>query len=176
MGGTGMNIVKGNIQDITLIMNLIKDSIKDMEAKGIYQWNEYYPTQAIFENDINNENLYLIKKDNECLGVIVFDEEQPLEYKEINWLTEDKKVLVIHRLAVNYKYQNQGLGRQLLDLVENIAVENRYNSIRLDAYSGNPRALKIYEDKGYQKVGQLFFPFRELPFYCYEKKLDVKVY
>lgn len=68
-----MNIVKGNIQDITLIMNLIKDSIKDMEARGIYQWNEYYPTQAIFENDINNENLYLIKKDNECLGVIVFE-------------------------------------------------------------------------------------------------------
>lgn len=105
-----------------------------------------------------------------------FWEEQPLEYKEINWHTEDKKVLVIHRLAVNYKYQNQGLGRQLLDLVESIAVENRYNSIRLDAYSGNPIALKIYEDRGYQKVGQLFFPFREIPFYCYEKKLDVKIY
>lgn len=171
-----MNIVKGNIQDIKLIMDLIKDSIKDMESKGIYQWNEHYPTQAIFENDINNENLYLIKKDNECLGVIVFDEEQPSEYKGINWLTEDKKVLVIHRLAVNSKYQNQGLGRQLLDFVENIAVENRYNSIRLDAYSGNPRALKIYEDRGYQKLGQLFYPFRELPFYCYEKKLDLKAY
>lgn len=171
-----MDIVKGNIQDITLIMNLIKDGIKDMEAKGIYQWNEYYPTQAIFENDINNENLYLIKRDNECLGVIVFDEEQPSEYMGVNWFTEDKKVLVIHRLAVNYKYQKQGLGRLLLDFVENIAVENRYNSIRLDAYSGNPRTLKIYEDRGYQKAGQLFFPFREIPFYCYEKKLDLKAY
>ena len=167
-----MNIVKGKIEDITLIVDLIKDIIIDMETKGIYQWNEHYPSQSIFENDINNETLYLMKNDHECLGIIVFDEQQSPEYKEIDWLTEGKKVLVIHRLAINPKYQKQGIARLLMDFAENIAIKKGYTSIRLDAYSGNPRALKLYENRGYEKTGQLFFSFRELPFYCFEKKLE----
>jgi len=168
-----MNIVKGNLQDIALIMDLIKDNIIDMETKGIYQWNEHYPQQSIFEDDINNETLYLIKNEHECLGIIVFNEQQSPEYKEIDWLTEGEKVLVIHRLAVNPKHQKQGIARVLLDFVENIAIKKGYTSIRLDAYSGNPRALKLYENRYYKKTGQLIFPFRELPFYCYEKILKI---
>lgn len=164
-----MKIIKGNIKDITLIMNLIKDNIRDMESKGIYQWNENYPKQAVFENDINNKTLYLIKNDEECLGIIVFDEEQSPEYNEIAWLTEGDTVLVIHRLAVNPKYQKQGLARLLMDFAEDMAIKDGYKAIRLDAYSGNPRAIKLYENRGYFKVGQLNFPYRELPFYCYEK-------
>lgn len=170
-----MNIVKGNIKDIALIMDLIKDNIIDMETRGIYQWNEHYPTQFIFENDINNETLYLIKNENDCLGIIVFDEQQSPEYKEIDWLTKGEKVLVIHRLAVNPKHQKQGIARLLLDFAENIAIKEEYTSTRLDAYSGNLRALKLYENRGYKKTGQLFFPFRELPFYCYEKKLGEEI-
>lgn len=169
--GMNMDIVKGNIQDMTLIMDLIKNNISDMETKGIYQWNEHYPTQTIFENDINNEILYLIKNDYECLGIIAFDEQQSPEYKEISWFTEGKKVLVIHRLAVNPKHQKQGIGKLLLDFAENIAMKKQYTSIRLDSYSGNSRAIKLYENRGYRKTGQIFFPYRELPFYCFEKKL-----
>ena len=169
--GIEMNIVKGNIQDTTLIMDLIKANIIDMETKGIYQWNEHYPLQSIFENDIKHETLYLIKNDYECIGIIVFDEQQSPEYRNIDWLTEGKKVLVIHRLGINPRYQKQGIARLLMDFGENIAIKNGYTSIRLDAYSGNPRALKLYENRGYKKTGQLFFPFRELPFYCFEKNL-----
>lgn len=168
-----MNIIKGNIKDITSIMDLIKDNIVDMESKGIYQWNEHYPEQVIFEKDINNETLYLIKNDEECLGIIVFDEEQSPEYKEVGWLTEGNKVLVIHRLAVNPKYQKQGIARLLMNFAEDIAIKEGYTAIRLDAYSGNSRALNLYENRGYKKTGQLFFPYRELPFYCYEKNLKL---
>ena len=167
-----MNIVKGKIQDITLIMDLIKASIIDMEAKEIYQWNEHYPAQSIFENDINDGTLYLIKNDHECLGIIAFDEQQSPEYKEIDWLTEGKRVLVIHRLAINPQYQKQGIARLLMDFAEKIAIKSGYTSIKLDAYSGNARALKLYENTGYKKTGQLLFPFRELLFYCFEKKLE----
>jgi ribosomal protein S18 acetylase RimI-like enzyme len=168
-----MNIIKGNSRDITLIMDVIKDNIIDMESKEIYQWNSHYPEQAIFENDINNETLYLIKNDQECLGIIVFDEQQSPEYKEIDWFTEGYKVLVIHRLVVNTKYQKQGIARLLLGFAEDIAIKKGYTSIRLDAYSGNSRALKLYENRGYIKTGQIFFPYRELPFYCYEKNLKL---
>lgn len=96
------------------------------------------------------------------------------EYQELIWSDEGGEVLVIHRLAVNPEWQKQGIGRQLMDFTENYAAEKGYTSIRLDAYSGNPRALNLYERRGYRKVGQVFFPERELPFYCYEKVIAEK--
>ncbi|HBF38124.1 MAG TPA: hypothetical protein DDW50_12470 [Firmicutes bacterium] len=81
---------------------------------------------------------------------------------------------VIHRLAVNPEYQKQGIGRQLMDFAEKCALERGYTSIRLDAYSGNHRAVNLYENRGYKKVGQFFYPSREFPFYCYEKRIEKK--
>ena len=58
-----------------------------------------------------------------------------------------------------------------MDFAERFAIENEYATIRLDAYSGNQRAIKFYEQQSYKKTGQVFFPKRTLPFYCYEKVL-----
>jgi ribosomal protein S18 acetylase RimI-like enzyme len=161
-----------SLTDIDNVMELIKNCIIDMESQGIYQWNEYYPTYEIFKEDIKSRSLYISEDKNICLGIISINNVQSSEYKELVWTDEDGKILVIHRLAVNPEYQKQGIGRQLMDFAENYAFEKGYTSIRLDAYSGNPRALKLYDYRGYKKVGQLFFPRRELPFYCYEKMIE----
>ncbi|MBA1336259.1 MAG: GCN5-related N-acetyltransferase [Firmicutes bacterium] len=167
-----MQITLAFLKDIKNIMGLIKNCIKDMESQGIYQWDEYYPTAEIFEEDIKSGSLYILEDKRNCLGVISINEKQSPEYKKLHWSVEDGKVLVIHRLAVNPECQKQGVGRQLMDFAEKYAAEKGYTSIRLDAYSGNPRALNLYERRGYQKVGQLSFPRREFPFYCYEKAIE----
>lgn len=167
-----MQIALASLKDIENIMGLIKDCIKDMESQGIYQWDEYYPTAEIFEEDIKSGSLYILEDKDNCLGIISINEKQSPEYKELHWLVEGGKVLVIHRLAVNPECQKQGVGRQLMDFAEKYAAEKGYASIRLDAYSRNPRAFNLYERRGYIKVGQLFFPKREFPFYCYEKAVE----
>jgi ribosomal protein S18 acetylase RimI-like enzyme len=169
-----MQIRLASLKDIENVMELIKNCIKDMESRGIYQWNEYYPTSEIFHEDIKISSLYILEDKNTCLGIISINDDQSPEYKELVWTNEDGKILVIHRLAVNPEYQKQGIGRQLMDFAENYASERGYTSIRLDAYSGNPRALNLYEYRGFKKVGQIFFPRRKLPFYCYEKLIEKK--
>ena len=169
-----MQIRVASLKEIENIMGLIKNCIKDMESQSIYQWNDYYPSVDIFENDIKNNSLYILEDQGQCLGLISINEDQSPEYKELTWLKESGKILVIHRLAVNPEWQKQGIGRQLMDFAENYASEKGYTSIRLDAYSGNQRALNLYERRGYKRVGQLFFPWREIPFYCYEKIIGNK--
>ena len=169
-----MKIRLASLKDIENIMVLIKNCIKDMETKGIYQWSEYYPTAEIFEEDIKGKSLYVMEDKDNCLGVISINEDQSPEYRELVWADKSGKILVIHRLAVNPECQKQGIGRQLMDFAENYAKEKDYSSIRLDAYSGNPRALNLYECRGYKRVGQIFFPGRELPFNCYEKIVENK--
>lgn len=168
-----MQIRLASLKDIDNIMDLIKHCIKDMQSHGIYQWNESYLTAEIFEEDIKSESLYILKDKSNYLGIIAINEEQSPEYQELKWLIEAGRALVIHRLAVNPEWQKQGIARQLMDFAEKYATEKGYTSIRLDAFSENPRALNLYERRGYNKVGQVFFPNRELPFYCYEKRIGM---
>lgn len=166
-----MKITQGNLTDLTSIMELINSVIQAMENQHIFQWNEHYPTAATFENDLRNNSLFLMRNEDEILGIIAFDENQSPEYSQIDWITSGDRVLVIHRLAVNPKYQGQGYARKLMAYAEEYASRHNYQSIRLDAYTGNARTLNFYEKRDYKKTGELYFPWRELPFNCYEKVL-----
>lgn len=166
-----MKIEKGILEDLSSIMGLIKSVIQDMENQDIFQWNEYYPTTEVFENDILNNSLFLVRNEDGILGIIVFDENQSPEYSQIDWISKDERVLVIHILAINPKYQGQGYARKLMDYAEEYARKHKYKAIRLDAYTGNSRTLYFYEKRDFKKTGELYFPWRELPFNCYEKVL-----
>jgi ribosomal protein S18 acetylase RimI-like enzyme len=140
-----------------------------MEAQGIYQWNKAYPNLELINNDIKTGTGYVIREKNDCIAYVAINEEQSAEYSQIDWSIDASKVLVIHRLSVHPNSQGKGIARRLMDFIEDFAKRNQYSCIRLDAYSGNITALRLYDRMGYQRLGQVFFPFRDLPFYCYEK-------
>jgi len=169
-----MEITLAADNDKAAILKLIHECIKDMDSKGIFQWNHRYPDLDIVSEDVDKRTLFLRKNEIDYLGIITINEEQPPEYKTIEWITNKEKALIIHRLAVNPKWQDRGIANMLMDFAEDYAEKNNYVSIRLDAYSGNQKALKLYEKRGYKRVGQTYFPMRELPFYCYEKLIQAK--
>jgi Acetyltransferases len=166
-----MDIVKGQNKDLSDILDIISKCIMYMESQGIYQWNMLYPNSDILESDIKREDCYVLKDNGKCIAYVAINEEQSPEYSHINWGTDGRKVLVIHRLSVHPEYQGKGIAKKILRFIEELAIKNDYSCIRLDAYSGNETALKLYENFGYRKVGQVYFPFRDLPFYCYEKQI-----
>jgi RimJ/RimL family protein N-acetyltransferase len=46
------------------------------------------------------------------------------------------------------------------------ACKRGYNTIRLDAFSGNPAVVALFERLGYRRAGSVHF--RKGEFYCYE--------
>ena len=58
--------------------------------------------------------------------------------------------------------------RALMDFAEYYAKKENYSAIRIDSYTGNKKALRFYEKRGYKKRGECFFAGRDMPFYCYE--------
>jgi ribosomal protein S18 acetylase RimI-like enzyme len=143
-----------------------------MRAKGIMQWNENYPTITHVNNDLVAENLYLLKIQNELAGVISIDDNQSPEYAEIDWQYEDGKIMVVHRLAINPAFQKKGLGKFLMDFAEEKAKTEGYSAIRLDAFSENEGTLNFYRSRNYEYGGDIYFPYRKAPFYCFEKKVN----
>lgn len=155
--------------DIKPIMVITKACARAMIVQGISQWNEHYPNVAAFENDIRRNELYVLDINKEVAGCIVISTYMDEEYIPIKWLTKNENNIYIHRLAVHPKHQRLGYAQQLMGFAEHYAIENRYNSIRLDTFSQNKRNQKFYELRDYKKLGDINFPKQsEYPFHCYE--------
>ena len=166
-----MEIRKGKSKDINNIVEIIKDSIIDMESNGIYQWDDIYPNKEVIIEDINNSNLYVYIDENIIKGVVTLNEVQDNEYKSIEWKYNIGKILIVHRLCVNPKYKGNGIATTLMKYAEKVAKDNEYNSIRLDAFAQNKGACKLYEKNGYKKRGSVFF--RKGEFICLEKEIKI---
>ncbi len=166
-----LKIEKGTLSEINQLFQIYLNGKKDLEKNGIYQWTDNYPTRAIIENDLKKGFLFVLKNGKEIIGAINISEEQEHEYETINWRFDNSKVLVIHRLVINPKYQGKGNARKLMDFAENFAIENNYSSIRLDAYSQNKRVIDFYEKRKYFNRGNVNFPDREHAFHCMEKEI-----
>ncbi len=162
-------IRRATYRDINNILELTKSCAKAMIAKGIYQWNEHYPSKEAFVKDIERNELSVLEIDGHIKGTIVTSIVMDEEYIPIEWLTKNENNLYIHRLSIHPELQGQGYAQKLMDFAETFAIENNYSSIRLDTFSQNKRNQKFYELRGYKRLGDIFFPKQsEYPFHCYE--------
>lgn len=160
--------------DIPLVFDLLKACRADMVARQIMQWNANYPTINLVKADVNSGQLFCLKSDDKLIGVITFDTNQSPEYEDIKWQYHGAKIMVIHRLAVHPDAQKKGIGRQLMDFALNHAKTHQYHAIRLDAYSGNDRTISFYKKRHYEYRGDIYFPGRSLPFFCFEKRINIE--
>ncbi|MCK0192014.1 GNAT family N-acetyltransferase [Arenibacter sp. F20364] len=157
------------ILEIPDILNITKACAKNMIDQGIYQWNEYYPSEEAFVNDISRNELYVLEIRDNIIGTIVVSNFMDAEYYPIGWLTPNKNNIYIHRLAVHPEEQKKGYAQELMDFAEDLARKGGFVSVRLDTFSKNARNNNFYRARGYQAVGDIHFPKQsELPFHCYE--------
>jgi ribosomal protein S18 acetylase RimI-like enzyme len=160
---------KGTKDDLNAIDILVSDAIGQMESQGIMQWDEIYPAHEVFERDIKAGNLY-IGCDAENMEVVyVLNHEFDEAYKNGKWQDESKSFHIIHRLCVNPKYQHQGIARMTMEHIEEVTRQHGIEAIRLDVFTENPYALRLYDGCGYRTVGKV--RWRKGAFYLMEKYL-----
>ena len=162
-------IRKAKQSEIIQLMALTQACAKKMEAEGIFQWNEEYPNKAAFKNDEDRGELYVLCVNEAIVGCITISTRKDDEYNEIDWLTPDDNNFYVHRLAIHPDAQHQGYAKSLMDFAEKIAREHDALSVRLDTFSRNKRNQKFYENRAYQRLGDVYFPRQtQFPFHCYE--------
>lgn len=148
---------------------------RTLDAAGIHQWDEAYPTRETVEADVARGTLFVLEDDQgACVASVALDEAQSEEYTLLVW-TSPEPALVVHRLCVDPAVQGRGYARRLMDFAESHAAACGYASVRLDAYTGHERSVQLYRRRGYREVGQVRFPRRALPFWCFELDLTKKV-
>lgn len=169
-----MMIKKASEKDLEQLLSIVKSCGQNLIEQGIFQWNEKYPSKEVLLDDIALQQIWKLQEANTIVGLIVITEIEDAEYHLVKWLTKNDKNLYIHRLAVHPNFQGKGFAQKLMDFAERFALENGYNSIRLDTFSQNKRNQQFYEKRNYIKLESIYFPNQsEFPFYCYEKVIHV---
>lgn len=162
-------IRKAKPTEIDEILAITQACAHKMASENIFQWDEGYPNKEAFEKDLARDELYVMLSEENIIACITISSEKDSEYNTIAWLTPDGRNYYIHRLAVHPDFQNQGKARQLMDFTEALAKEQKALSVRLDTFSKNERNQRFYVARGYQRLGDVYFPRQtEHPFYCYE--------
>jgi GNAT superfamily N-acetyltransferase len=153
--------------DMPAVYAVFRDAIEHMNHSGIFQWDDIYPTPAILDDDRAKGQLYVAEDEaGRVAGVVVLSEECHPDYQTAAW-QYGGPCLIVHRLCVSPSAQGKGVGRALMLSVENWAREKGYADIRLDAFSRNPHALRLYDRLGYVRRGEA--TWRKGLFYLLEK-------
>ncbi len=166
-------IRQAKLTDLPEIMGLARACAKDLCDRGIFQWNDAYPSREAFLQDIERNELWVLDLGRGPVGTLVLSTHMDEEYQEIQWLAPNGDNRYVHRLAVHPSIQGQGLARKLMDFAEARAMEEGAISIRLDTFSKNLRNQRFYENRGYSRLGSVWFLHQSPhPFYCYELLLS----
>ena len=161
---------KATLFDLTEAFRLFTAAIRRMDEQGIPQWDAVYPNKAVLRRDILRRQLFVGLLDDRIACAFALSRQCDAEYAEGAWRYPDEPYMVIHRLCVHPAYQNRGVAARAMAYIERRLFTRGEHAVRLDAFSLNPYALRLYERLGYEKTGEV--RFRKGIFYLYEKALD----
>lgn len=154
------------------IFLVYRECAKYHAEKGFFQWDETYPTLDIVKNDIELGQLFGIYQEDECMGIISLNHDEPKEYANLTWNDQSTNYIIIHRLCINPKHMKKGLAKKLMSFSEKWTKDNGFSSIRLDTYSPNKGAIQFYSGINYIFKGEVYFEKRkEFGYSCFEKTL-----
>lgn len=160
---------KGKIEELHDIFEVFTEAVETMNRLNIMQWDEVYPNIDILREDIMKEQLYVGRILNDIAAVFVLSNDFDEQYNNGRWKCTDAHFMVVHRLCVRPKFQNCGIGTNMLHYIDEELSRNGIESIRLDVFSQNPYSLKMYARAGYEKVGEAHW--RKGLFYLMEKRI-----
>lgn len=155
--------------DFPELMALYRAGTKWMDEQGIFQWDDIYPDRRVISEDISRGMMEVGRIGERIAVAFSLEFCRKGGYEAAAWRYDEPCFAVLHRLCVHPDFQGRGVARETMDHIESIVLSRGVHAVRLDAFSQNRSALRLYEARGYQKAGEI--DYRKGLFYLYEKKL-----
>lgn len=143
--------------DLPTIMEIIHYAQRYLASLNIDQWQDGYPNEAQFLNDINNSESYvLLDSNDELIATFMFTTSKEPTYDEIEgeWLTDkNTKYGVIHRIAVAENCTNKGIAKFIITHCEEELRQQNITTMRIDTHQDNLGMQHILKSLGYTYCG-----------------------
>ena len=155
-----MKIRLSKIEDTPKIMEIINDAKTYLASLKIDQWQNGYPNVTQIENDIKNNESYVVFNDeNTIMATSMFTTNKEPTYKIIegNWIiNEDKKYGVIHRMAIKKDFRKLGLATFLFDEFHQQLKDKNIQSLKIDTHEENLGMQSLIKKLGYKYCGIIY--------------------
>jgi len=140
-----MEILVPKISDFTEV-NKIAKQVHELHVSwrpDIYVSVDTVILKEVYENMVENSNIFVIKYKGNIIGYTSFQ----IEEKSSHGM-HDRKILKINALAIDEVYRGKGFGTKLLEHIEGYARQNNCTDIYLSVNEENIQAKKLYEKIG----------------------------
>jgi GNAT superfamily N-acetyltransferase len=154
-----------------IIWQILQQAIAQRKQDGSTQWQNGYPNEQSIHNDITNGYAYVLvdKEEIVAYAAIIFDIEPAYTDIKGKWLSNGDYV-VVHRVATSNAVKGKGVATYLFKQIEELSIEKKVYSIKVDTNFDNIPMLKIVDRLGYTYCGEVFF--NGSPRRAYEKVLQ----
>lgn len=125
----------------TLSITLRPMTLVDVKAVlAIEQQVQYAPwTYTLFEDSLERHVCWVAEQHGAVVGFFV-----------VQFIVDEAHLL---NIAVEPQQQKQGIGRILLDAVQQQSLLKNANTIFLEVRAGNKRAIRLYQMAGFNEIG-----------------------
>lgn len=166
-------------QDVDAIAQLY-DEVNDALAQGINYpgWAKgIYPIKEDAQKAVEEQSLFKICQGDKLIGSVVLNHigESAYALAQWNYTGDAKNIFVIHTLMVHPACGNQGIGKQILKLVDAYALDNGIKAIHLDVREQNLPAIRLYEKCDYTHIATVDLGYEATgnpQFRLYEKLIE----
>ncbi|MBD9189972.1 MAG: GNAT family N-acetyltransferase [Catenibacterium mitsuokai] len=168
-----MDFRQAVMQDLPQLKDMYKRIIKDMNEQNIQIWDDIYPCE-FFEDDIKNNQLYILLNNGEIVSAFVLSDTNSGE-TAVEWNNNHAKAVYIDRLGVNVKYSKKGIGSLMLDKAKEIAKTLNAEYLRLFVVDINIPAIQLYNKKEFIKVNGVYNEIFDDGFVLHEHGYEIKL-
>ncbi|MCG1036488.1 GNAT family N-acetyltransferase [Polaribacter sargassicola] len=156
-----MKIRLSKIEDVPQIETIINDAKNYLASLKIDQWQNGYPNAIQVEQDILNQESYVVVNDkNTVMATAMFTLRKEPTYKKIidgNWLIDENKVYgVIHRLAIKKEFRKLGLATFLFDEFHQQLKDKNIESLKIDTHEDNLGMQALIKKLDYKYCGIIY--------------------
>ena len=144
-------------QDLPFIMDIIREVQENFRIAGIDQWQDGYPDEASFREDMQHGDSYVLL-DGETVvatAMITFRGEPTYNQIEGAWLTNEPYA-VIHRIAVSPSLRGKRLAERFFEEMILMCKEKEITRLRIDTHQENKAMQRLILRLNYTYCGIIY--------------------
>ncbi|MBQ4104823.1 MAG: GNAT family N-acetyltransferase [Clostridia bacterium] len=148
---------KAAIEDLPPVLDIYREGVRNMISNGINQWDDEYPNEKVISEDIRKGELNLCICNGEIAAAYALNTHADPDYDNAKWQNPDANWCAMHRLCVSPRFHRRGIATACMLNIEQDALSQGFEAVHLDTFSGNSRAMELYNKLGYKQVGEMFW-------------------
>ncbi len=156
-----VTIVLAGEADVPALRRVVNQAYRELAEMGL-NYTGTYQDDALTRARMEGKDVYLAYVNGVLAGTVSLEEVRP---------ADDEPHFYLSQLAVIPAHKGRGLGRLLLALAEDKALERGLLRIRLDTAIPAGRLVRFYQAAGFEVIREVHWPGKTYRSYVMEKQI-----